>query len=241
MKKLIIFIFCISLNNCFAQTQYQLSLGAGQSFLQSVNMKTGNIGLKFKQDKNVFIDVNRKIRNQKAVSFGVQAKLNLASYWYELDRSIPYYSERDHIPIFQFESVEITPYIKRYFSPYSSDKFSINIFIISGMCFIITEGSSTNSRYGIRDDNGSQSFQISNFVKEAQKPYIPFLRITGGFEIFKKIGKQHFLGLSPFITWAGLQSERNDLTVLPDDPTYISTGSFKRNRSGYGIRVIFSK
>lgn len=241
MKQFLFFIFSFSSLICFAQTKYQFSLGAGQSFLQSVNMKSGDIGLKFKQDKNLFIDVNKTINKKYRLAAGILAKVNLASFWYELNTSIPYYAERAHVPIFQGESVELVPYLKKYCVLHSTDKIQINSFLQGGIAFNINEGNAYQRRHGLRDYDRDKSFQISFIDKQAQKLYVPYIRITGGFEIFKKIGKQHFLGLSPFITWAGLQSEKNDLTVLPNDPTFISTGSFKRNRSGYGIRVIFSK
>ncbi len=240
MKKFcFIVLFFISFY-CTAQTKYQLSLGAGQSFLQSVNMKTGDIGLNFKQDKNLFIDVNKTINKKFRLAAGIMAKVNLASFWYELNTSIPYYTERAHVPIFEGESVEVVPYLKKYFELHSSNKIRINSFLQGGISFNINEGDAQQNRSGVRDDN-DQSFTISRIFENTQKLYIPYLRLTGGFEIHKKIGKQHWLGISPFITWAGLQSENNDLTVLPDDPAYISTGKFKRNRSGYGLRIIFSK
>ena len=241
MKKILFLFFSIGSLNSFAQSKYQFSLGAGQSFLQSVNMKTGNIGLNFKQDKNVFIDVNKNISNTYKLALGVHLKLNLSSDLFELNKSVPYYSAKKHIPIYMVESAEANIYIKKYFMIYKSGNNTINLFTSIGPTFNFNEGNSYHSVYSLRDDDRDKSFQVSFIDEKAQKGYVPYVRITGGFEIFKKIGRQYYLGLNPFITWAGLQSENNHLTVLPDDATYISTGSFKRNRSGYGVRLIFSK
>lgn len=241
MKKFLFFIFSISSLKCFAQTKYQFSLGAGQSFLQSVNMRTGDIGLNFKQDKNVFVDVSKFISNKYHLSAGIHFRLNLSSDLFELNKSIPYYTAKEHIPIFMVESVEANIYLKKICTLYKRGNNTINLFTSIGPSFNFNEGNSFHRVYSLRDDNPDKSFQVSFIEEKAQKGYVPYLRTTGGIEILKKIGRQNYLGISPFITWAGLQSENNQLTVLPDDPTYISTGSFKRNRSGYGLRLIFSR
>lgn len=106
-----LFIICMFyLFPSFAQTKYQICLGAGHSFLSRVKLKTGNIGLKFKADKSFFIDLNKTINKKYGLAAGITLKVNLASFWYEINSSIPYQAERPHIPIFQGESVEVNPY-----------------------------------------------------------------------------------------------------------------------------------
>src|SRR5687767_2446509 len=240
MKKLLFLIFCFTCIVTQAQTQYQIGLGAGYSFLQSVKMTSGTVGLKFKSDRYVFIDYNRMINKRHGIGLGAQFTLNFSSELYEPDKAIPYYSEKPHIPIFLFESAELALYIKKYFELLVAENNSIQLFVFLGPCFNMNEGNFNISHHSLRDDNG-QTFQISRIVEKAQKPFIPYLRITSGLEFQKKFKKKYYLGISPFVSLVSLQSENNSLTVLRDDPTYISTGEFKRNRSGYGVRLIFSK
>jgi len=240
MKKYLFLFFCFCTFLCHSQLKYQVGIGAGFSFLQSLRLETGNVGLKFIHDKILLIDCNRMINAKTNLSMGIQGQVTLFSGWYELNKSIPYYSEKEHIPIFDFESAELMVYAKKIFKIYYEGNASINIYVLSGLCLNFNEGNSINRRFDLRDDN-SQEFQISHIIEKAQKLYIPYLRISSGFEVHRKIGKSHYLGIGPYISWAGLQSDENKTTVLKDDPTYISTGSFKRNRNGYGIRLIFSK
>lgn len=240
MKKIFFLFFYFIHASALSQTQYQIGIGAGLSFLQLVDMTTGTVGLKFKPDKNVLIDYNRTINKKNNISLGAQARMNFSSYWYEPNKAISYYSEREHDPLFEFESIELSFYLKKYFRILRGGNNSIHLFVNLGPGFNINEGNFNGNRTGVRDDN-SQYFQISRNKHRAQKLFIPYLIVTGGLEIHKRFQKKYYLGISPFITWIGLQSENNDLTVLKDDPANISTGEFKRNRSGYGVRLIFSK
>ncbi len=238
MQKVLLIFFCFIFNFAHSQTRYQIGVGAGLGFLQSVKMTSGTVGLKFKHDKNVFIDYNKIFNKKKSISFGAQVRMNLTSYWYELDKSIPYYSVKPHSPIFEFESLELNAYIKKYFLISAGEKSSVHFFVSMGPGFNINEGNSIISRHSLRDDNG-QTFQISRILYKAQKPYIPYLRVTGGIEVFRMFREKYYLGISPFVSWVGFQSENNDLTVLRNDPTFISTGKFKRNQNGYGLKLIY--
>jgi hypothetical protein len=240
MHKVLLIFFCFFFNLAHSQTGFQLGIGAGLGFLQSVKLTSGSIGLQFKHDKHVFIDYNKVLSKKKTISGGAQVRMNLTSYWYEPNKSIPYYSLRPHSPIFEFESLEFNVYVKKYFLISKGENSLGHLIICGGPAFNINEGSSTNTRHGLRDDNG-QTFQISRVLYKAQKPYVPYVRISIGVEFLKKIKDKYFLGVSPYLSWVGLQSENNDLTVLRNDPIYISTGKFKRNQNGYGIRFIFSK
>ncbi|HNU13973.1 MAG TPA: hypothetical protein PKI55_05890 [Chitinophagaceae bacterium] len=241
MKKLILLSAFFNVTSSFSQNKFQIGIGGGYFFLQKMDLHTGNIGLKFKQDKNVFIDFNKSVSQKHKVSTGIQALMNLSSDIYELNKAIPYYSEKDHIPIFMVESVEVNLYLKKYFEAYKKGKIVVNFYISAGPSFNINEGDSYHRVYSLRDDDRNQSFEVSFIDEKAQRLFVPYLRISGGVEIFKALRKKHYIGISPFFTWAGLQSENNDVIVLRNDPTYISRGSFKRNRNGYGIRLIISK
>src|SRR5687767_13083060 len=203
--KILLAVFLIPVI-CNSQTKYQAGLGAGYSFSQTMHLQTGNIGLKFHHYRNYLVDYNQIVNRKTKLSLGVQGQVTLYSGWVEPDKSIPYYHEREHIPIFQGESAEIMLYFKKSFEIYNEGNLAINIYILSGPCFNFNEGNSTHRTFGLRDDNG-QSFQIAHIIEKAQKAYIPYLRISGGFEIHKKVGRKYFIGLSPFISWSGFQTE----------------------------------
>ena len=236
----LLLIACLISTICRSQTNYQIGICGGLSFPQTMRLTTGDIGLKFHHYKNYLADYNRMVNKKAKLSLGIQGQVTLFSGWVEPNKSISYYAEREHVPIFQFESAELMIYVKKNFQVYNHGNTVINSFVLAGPCFNFNEGNFTGRTYGVRDDN-DQSFQIAQIEEKAQKTYIPYLRISGGLEFFRKLGGELFLGISPFISWIGFQSEENMTTVLMDDPAYTSTGNFKRNRSGYGIRLIFSK
>jgi len=75
-------------------------------------MRSGQIGLKAVPDRYWSLGACHKPSNGKTgYSFGVIATIQLRSPFYELDRAIPYYPGKVHVPTFRLESLQLYPFI----------------------------------------------------------------------------------------------------------------------------------
>jgi len=239
-------VFLLSNLTILAQeTRRQFGLGLTRSFLPVNNMLIGRVGIEHVPEATIWLDYNKSIRSsKKGLRWGVSASINYEKFFYTIDQPLPYFTPSREWYIFLaggVKNVEVFGYLGKQFEVYRSEKWRVRLFSRLGPVFHINQYPNYLEASNNLRDNGLSSFRLYEIDFSRPAWYVPYLRGVISFDLVKRYKSGLEVGIAPQISFAAFSNDDAIFLTVLDDPAYRSLGTFKINRSFYGINLIIGK
>jgi hypothetical protein len=244
MKKVhalaILHAFCIGINvQLFAQMDW-IAGGGWRSSSPAVSY-SGNIGLQSLPDREWTVGVERPFRRgSRRVGIGSLATLRFRSPFYELDKPLPYYPLKAHLPTHRFESAQLFLFLSVHGELAGTGRLGWRL--QTGPVLHVHAGNYLSTTTAISPSTGS-SFVLYRLRVQGQPMGIPFWRIqgSGSIRIWRRSLKEAYL--EPFASLDLGDRSQIRYLALPEDGANMSEGTIKNGKWLVGLlcRLSFGK
>jgi hypothetical protein len=237
--KIIILGIALLLTDC-VMGQTRLILGGGVTPPPKSRSTSGLFGLQAKSDRNWFIGVSRSGKeNKSGLGWGLLGSVLLRSPFYELDRALPYYPLRKHIPTYLFEGVQLFPFLS-YCRPFGQKNALLDWEIGVGPVFVFHEGYATSTTFAASLPNGTP-FVLFQHELDRHPVGIPFLGVQMGVNYAIRVSKRSLFGIHPYGQIQVGDRSRIRYQTTPADPIHTSTGWIKNGAWSFGIQCRYER
>jgi len=196
-----------------------------------VRASSGGIGLQAYPDHHWQVGVSRPIRGH-ALALGSLASFQFRSFFYELDKPLPYYPLKEHIPAFRLESVQLHPFLE-YSQPIArSSHFGLGIRV--GPVFSFHGGNHTTIATARAVPDGVP-FQLYRLGVYRQPMGIPFFRSQLRGSYWVSVSRGWRWGFHPFVQLDLGDRSRIWYRVVPEDPLHRSEGWLRTGLGAVGL------
>ncbi len=198
-----------------------------------VRLQSGTVGLKSVSDRNWLIGFSTPwSKHSNRVERGILASFRFRSPFYELDRPLSYYSLKEHIPTYSFESVQLYPFLS--YSRDLSFVHRLGYAVRVGPVFSLHGGNYTTTATALTN-TGRVPFVLYRLGAIRHPMAIPFFRSQFSFS-FRFLVHRRFQGIvSPFFQWDIGDRSRSWFRSLPDDPWNVSEGWLRNRKGSFGF------
>ena len=157
----------------------------------------------------------------------------LRSPFYELDRALPYYPVKTHIPTFLVESVQLFPFVS-YSNRIGGAQSRLGWEGKLGPVFVFHDGSyiGTSTAYTVPDRT---PFYLYQHQVDRQPAGIPLVRGQLGITYQFDLGRRLSITLHPFSQVQLADRYRLYYQTTPLDPIHASSGSMRNRPLSYGL------
>lgn len=238
MKKGKLLILCTMLL-CSTQAQVRWMLGVGYVPSPRTRIEEGYMGLQTKSDRTLSVGIAKSVRRSKSIGWGVQGTLLFRSPFYELDRSVPYYPRKPHIPTYRFEALQLFPYLYYSRSLFKQMK-SLTVEARGGPAFVFHGGNamSTTTAYATIDRS---PFVLYRLGLDRHPMGIPFLSGQLGVAYAFRVGQRMQAGVHPYVQGQWGDRSRIWYQSTPLDPIHTSRGYIKNSEWSFGFLCRFER
>ena len=153
MPRIKLFIWSMGLLfTVHVNAQVRWMLGGGICSPPSSKVAAGQYGLQTLSDRTWQLGIAFPGKKETGLAWGVMGSVVLRSPFYELDRALPYYPWKPHLPIYRLESIQIFPNFS-FTRPWIKRTASLEWEVRVGPVCQFHEGSaiSTTTAYKITD------------------------------------------------------------------------------------------
>jgi hypothetical protein len=202
-------------------------------------MRSGQIGLKAVPDRYWSLGACHKPSNGKTgYSFGVIATIQLRSPFYELDRAIPYYPGKVHVPTFRLESLQLYPFIS-IIRPLRSFR-KVEWLLRTGAVFSFHNGNFLSTTTG-QTQPDRRTFILYQLGVQRQPMGIPHWRTQLGLSCKLLDRKSWSCFIQPLIQFDLGDRSSISFQSVPDDPLIVSAGQMINRKWSVGFLCGFVK
>ena len=238
MKKGKLLIVCTMLI-CSTHAQIRWMLGGGYVPSPRTRIEEGSMGLQTKSDRTWSVRITKMVNKVKSIGWGVQGTFFFRSPFYELDRSLPYYPWKPHLPTYRFDALQVFPYLYYTRSLFKQMK-SLTVEARVGPAFVFHEGNalSTTTAYTATDRS---PFVLYRLGQDRHPMGIPFLSGQLGVAYTFRVVPRMNVGVHPYVQGQWGDRSRIWYQSTPSDPIHTSRGYIKNSAWSFGFLCRFER
>jgi hypothetical protein len=202
-------------------------------------IRSGQIGLKAVPDRYWSLGGYRKLSNGKTgFSLGVISTLQLRSPFYELDKAIPYYPVKVHVPTYRLESLQLYPFVS-IGRPFRSFR-RVEWILRTGGVFSFHNGNYLSTTTG-QTQPDRRTFILYRLGVQRHPMGIPHWRTQLGLSCKLLDRKTWSCFLQPLIQFDLGDRSSISFQSVPDDPLLVSAGQMINRKWSVGFLCGFVK